>query len=105
MSRQLSILSKMGDALAGRIDTIGHSKGDVVVRRGFFYTNGTHAEVFGAGVMEALKAADIRGYSNEPLTFELIEANQVWKSFRGSATVAQGSHWNARIKVIFPTEA
>ena len=74
--------------LEGYADTIGRNKdGHIVVRKGFFYTNGMSGEKFADGAVKRLAEAGIRA--------RIVDTATIWKAFRGGATVAQGSHFNA----------
>ena len=76
------------EVLGGFADTVGKNKnGEIVVRHGFFYTHGRTAESFGANCLKQLRAAGINA--------NLIEVNEVWKPFRGSASTANSSHFSA----------
>lgn len=66
--------------------TVGKTKrGTIIVRRGFFYTNGCTAEIFRDGVVRRLAANGIE--------VNVVDFGEIWKPFRGGATTAQGSHW------------
>jgi hypothetical protein len=72
-------LSDIKDAL--RVDTVSR-KGDVItVRRGFFYTNGMTADTLAARVTRAFPQAHV------------IDSGEIWKPFKGGASVAASSHW------------
>lgn len=72
--------------LEGHADSIGRNKdGHIVLRRGFFYTNGMSGEKFADSAMKRLAAAGIQT--------RLVDADCIWKAFRGGASVAQGSHF------------
>ena len=80
-------VKQVRSALEGHVDTIGRNKdGHIVVRKGFFYTNGMDAEQFAQVVLARLARSGIAA--------RLVDANCIWKAFRGSASVAQGSHFN-----------
>lgn len=78
------------EALAGVADTVTFRDGEWTARRSFFYTNGCHAEHFEARVRECVPHATI------------LESGEVWKPFRGGASVAQGSHWFVRFTTPAP---
>lgn len=62
-------------------DTHSVKNGVFTVRRGFFYSNGFSADAYAAKVLAAFPTATI------------VDCGEVWKAFRGGASVAQGSHW------------
>lgn len=67
-------------------DSIGKNKdGNIVLRKGFFYTHGKTAEGFASTVTEALEACSMPG--------SVIDSGEVYKAFRGGASVANQSHW------------
>ena len=92
-----SILTACHEALAGVVDTAAWSSGDLLVRRGFFYRHGEDAASFAQRVVTTLAAARLVGYFNEPLTPRLVDCGEVDKPFRGGASVAQNSHFWARV--------
>jgi len=61
--------------------------GVFTIRRGFFYTNGYTAEKFAQRVKEAFPTAVI------------LESGEIWKPFRGGASVASQSHWFVKFSV------
>lgn len=63
------------------VDQVSLRYGVFTVRRGFFYTHGFTADGLVANVKAAFPNACI------------IDSGEVWKPFRGSASVAQQSHW------------
>ena len=69
------------------VDQVTLNKGVVTVRRGFFYTHGRTAEGLKNEVFKAFPDA------------EVVDCGQVWKSFRGGASVASQSHWFVKFKV------
>lgn len=70
-------------------DTVGRSKGDIVVRRGFFYKHGMTSQKFAAQVDAALEKAG--------LTARVQDHGEKYVGFCGGQTVAQGSHFWARL--------
>jgi hypothetical protein len=76
-------------ALETVADSVGRSKGDVVVRRGFFYKQGMTSEKFAEQVNAALEKVG--------LPQRVVACGEKWAPFRGGQTVAQGSHFWARI--------
>ena len=73
-------------ALSHNADSIGKNKeGAIVVRRGFFYRNGMSTDKFTAFVDHKLREAG--------LSFKIVRDGEHYAPFRGSATVAQSSHW------------
>ena len=90
MNEQLSV-KQVKDVVLGIADTVGKTKrGTIVVRRGFFYTNGMNSQKFADGVVAALAKSGI--------TVTLVDSGEKWAAFRGGATVAQGSHFWAEFK-------
>lgn len=75
---------------AGQADSIGTCKEGVILRLGFYYTNGRTAAQFEAMVMSGLKRAGLQP--------ELVRSGEVWAPFRGGASVARNSHWYAIVK-------
>jgi hypothetical protein len=76
-------------------DSVGVNKaGDVVVRREFFYTHGNTADSFTKAIVAQLKNLGIEA--------AVVESGEVWKAFRGSASVANKSHWFVVLRPIDP---
>lgn len=86
----MSILKQVREKTAGLVDTVGRTKdGHIMVRRGFYYTHGNTAADFALSVTQALR----------PLNAQVVDFGEQWKSFSGGQSVAQGSHWWAKVKV------
>ena len=62
-------------------DTYSVKGGVFTLRRAFFYRHGGDADKFAARVTAAFPDAVI------------LDCGEVWKAFRGGASVAQQSHW------------
>lgn len=62
-------------------DSASCRAGVFTVREGFFYTHGRTADDLVARVLKAFPTATI------------FDSGEVWKAFRGDASVAQSSHW------------
>lgn len=85
-------LQKIKQALAGRADSVGKNKaGNVVVRRGYFYRNGMDADTFATQILNAL--------GNAQVVAHIVNKGDVWKPFRGGASVAQQSHFFVELAV------
>lgn len=79
--------------LEGYADTIGRNKdGNIVLRRGFFYTHGMNSSKFADACIKRLAGAGI--------ATRVVQLDDVWKPFRGGATVAQGSHFLAVLEAV-----
>ena len=72
-------------------DSLTKSQGVFVARRGFFYTKGYTAQDFSAYVTSILRQNGIE--------INVEEAGEVWKPFKGGASLAQQSHWYVRFTV------
>jgi hypothetical protein len=77
------------EALLAVADSVNCRKGEVVVRRGFFYKMGQDAHKFADQVNAALEKAG--------LPQRVVACGEKWAPFRGGQTVAQGSHFWVRI--------
>ena len=81
-------MKEIKERLEGIVDTVGKNKaGRYVARRGFFYTHGFSGEQFAAKIEAALPGA------------KMIDCGEVWKDFRGGASVASQSHFWAEFEV------
>jgi len=84
-------VSKVRAALEYSVETVGKNKdGNIVVRKGFFYTHGASAESFAHVVRLKLRAAGLKA--------EVVESGEVWRPFRGGANTANSSHWFAVLR-------
>ena len=64
-------------------------KGDIyTARRGFFYTHGGSSDAFAERIKNTFPNAVI------------LDHGEQWRPFRGGATVAQGSHWWVKFKLV-----
>jgi len=68
-------------------DTLSKSGGIFTYRVGFFYTHGQTAGTHVARVKNALPDAII------------LDSGEMWKPFRGGASVAQSSHWYVKFRI------
>jgi hypothetical protein len=88
--RKMVTVKQVKAALTHHVDSVGKRKdGAVIVRRGYFYRNGMDCDKFAEIVQHHLT----RGGVDATVT----EKGDIWKPFRGGATVAQGSHFFAVI--------
>lgn len=62
-------------------------EGFIVVRRGFFYPHGLTAEGFRNNVEGKLIKARLQD------KFSLHDFGEVWKAFKGGASISRQSHW------------
>jgi len=65
-----------------------------LIMRGFFYTHGRTSDDWKNNVRKALeKNLDLDA------TFIYEDSGEVWKSFRGGASVRSSSHWYVKLRV------
>lgn len=88
-------LRKMTSALLGSItfadDITNHKDGTFTLRQGYFYTNGKTEKDFEKSILSSLKK---EGYS----AVAVIDSGNIWKEFKGGASVKNQSHWWVKIK-------
>lgn len=72
-------------------DNITKRNGIFTIRKGFFYTMGGSADKFRDSVEAELINHDIR--------FETIEADEVYKAFKGGAPIVKQSHWYVKVRI------
>lgn len=90
-ARRTAAKRLLGDRL--HPDSIGINKdGLLVIRWGFFYTHGRTSEQYATKVRALL---DENGFAAL-----VTDHGQVWKAFRGGASVANSSHFFVEVKVI-----
>ena len=68
-------------------DTYSVKNGIFTVRKSFFYTMGKRSSDYVAKVKTAFPNA------------EIVDFGEVWKTFRGGSSVANGSHWYVKFSV------
>ena len=73
-------------------NTIGYRKnGNILCRWGFFYSHGGSSEKCVEKVKALLDLHNVR--------YSIADSGEVWKAFRGGASVANQSHWFVEIKI------
>ncbi len=76
-------------------DSVGVNKaGDVVVRHEFFYRHGGTAEKYRDCIVKQLQVFGIE--------VTVVDSGEVWKAFRGGASVANQSHWFVVLRAVDP---
>ena len=77
-------------------DTVGYSSktDEIIIRKSFFYTHGGSAESLADKINELLIATSLDG------TCKITDKGEVWKDFRGGASVAQQSHWYVKLQAL-----
>lgn len=81
-------------------DSAGWSRGEVVLRRGFFYLNGMTADRYKAEIQDRLHRARIHGPGNTGLLkAKVVDHGEVWVPYDGGKPVAKQSHWWVRLKL------
>lgn len=78
------------EGIVGSADIQQHSGGAWTFRRGFFYTHGYTAERYAADIMQKLQAAGLNP--------KLLGSGEVWKSFKGGASIRAQSHWWVKVQ-------
>lgn len=68
-------------------DSVSLKNGVFTIRRGFYYTNGFTADAYAAKVKAAFP------------TVRILDSGEVWKPFRGGASVAASSHWYVKFEI------
>lgn len=84
-------MKEVKEKLLGYFDEVSKKKnGNFVARKGFFYTHGATAKQHEDFVKKAFPDC------------EIIDSQEVWKAFRGGASLAHQSHWF--VEFTFPKE-
>ncbi len=68
-------------------DTLSKKKEVYTARKGFFYRHGYTSEQYAKKIEKLVKHS------------EIIEHGEIWKPFRGGASVANSSHWWVKFKI------
>lgn len=86
-----SVIQTIRNNVTGVDQLSRDSEGNLVFRKGFYYTNGNSADTFADRISNKLNELNI------PHT--IIDRGQVWKPFKGGATIKNQSHWWVKVKV------
>lgn len=78
-------LQEIKDTLGA--DTISKKGTVITVRKSFFYTGGFTPQAYVTKVLAAFPGAKI------------IDSGEIWRPFRGGASVAQSSHWYVKFEL------
>jgi hypothetical protein len=97
MAKTLS--AQIADCLHTSADTIGMSKGDVLLRRGFFYAPSGGSEGFAEMVRSSLQGK-VFAHKGQQVMVAVQDHGMVHRPFKGGASVAQQSHMWVRLAVI-----
>ena len=85
MSKQKSLVSVIRQEVSG-VDGVGRNrKGNVVVRRGYFYSQGMSEDVMAKSIQNQL--ADFGR------KVRVVDLGNHWAPFKGGASIAQQSHF------------
>lgn len=86
-------LSVVREALEGGFaDQISRKKnGNILLRRGYFYTNGKTEEDFEKRVLAVLHKANVSS--------KVVDIGNNWAPFKGGASIARQSHWWVELEV------
>lgn len=86
MAKVQSFRSQLVTAASGRFDTIGVKKGgNIVIRRGYYYSNGMSSAKFADSIAQLIAANGI--------ALKVADHGDQWKAFRGGASIANQSHF------------
>lgn len=81
-------IKKLREALSG-LEVSRKRNGNIMIRKGFFYTMGMDEDKFANKVLTTLSDADI--------CVNVVSSGMVWKPFRGGARTANSSHFFVEI--------
>ena len=72
---------------------VGTTKnGNIVFRWSFFYTNGNDSSKYVTAIITLLSKHHVTNYS-------IVDDGEVWKNFKGGASVSNQSHWYVILEV------
>ena len=86
-------LSVVREVLEGGVaDQVSRKKnGNILLRKGYFYTHGRNEEDFEKRVLAKLHEADISS--------KVVDLGNHWAAFKGGASIARQSHWWVELEV------
>ena len=73
-------------------DTVGRRGDNILVRKGYFYSNGYDEDKLATKALAMLSSAGIKA--------GVVQAGNVWKPFKGGASTAAQSHWWVELKIV-----
>jgi len=86
------LVTQVKNALWNIADAVSASKdGVITVRKGYYYRYDQTAEKF-TGLV-------VRACEKEGLSLKVVGSGDIWKPFRGGATVAGSSHFFVKLSV------
>lgn len=92
MAKTKTLVGQVREVMGAWVDTVGRNKaGNIVLRRGFYFTNGMTASKLGQAAVKLLAEAGI--------TATMVDSFDIWKPFKGGASVAQGSHFYVELAI------
>ena len=86
-------LRKKAIEVVGADDYTSKRDGTLVFRKGFFYRNGCNSSNYANSVSKKLTEAGI--------PHVILDDYEIWKVFKGGASVKNQSHWGVVVKLIF----
>jgi hypothetical protein len=89
MSMKKTARQVLGDLLPDTMAT--NKRGNLILRWSFFYTMGCTAQRYVKAVTDEL--------TRHGISHTIVDSGEVWKDFRGGASVAQGSHFFVEVKI------
>jgi signal peptidase I len=92
-AKPVSIISKAISVLNASygFDTVGRKGDNVLVRKGYFYSNGGSEDKVADRAISTLAAAGIKA--------RVMRTGDVWKPFKGGASIAAQSHWWVELRI------
>ena len=85
-------IKQLKEIIGHTADQVSRKKdGSIIARRGYFYRNGQDEQSFKSAVTAKLDGAKV--------AYEVVEYYDHWAAFRGSAAIAQSSHFAVVFKV------
>ena len=85
---------KARSILESNFNTVSRKGDNLLVRKGYFYTNGYDEEKLANKILALLSTAGIKA--------SVVNKGSVWKPFKGGASVAAQSHWWVELRIDAP---
>ncbi len=87
----MATIKEVQEALGTTVSSIGKNKaGQIIVRQGYFYRNGNTSTSFSDKISDIL--------TKHGISFNIVDSGDVWKVFKGDASIANQSHFFAIIE-------
>ena len=83
------------ESIIGADQIVCRKDGTYLFRQGFYYTHGKTANNYAASIKKQLEEL----LKDLPFKVMVVDSGEIWKPFRGDASVAASSHWFVQVSI------